>query len=186
MIVHDPQMHFVCIFSTKTLDEFEWSGDNADYLRYKGKRLTNKEFLEHWGKWIALGSPEEVERWAKGLDPYVEQGLIPCCKYDRTPLEFFDLTECVMCVYCDDREREEVLKILTEMGITLRGTRAWVYDREVIERWSPGGANLEKWLAAHGIEGEEAERIREDARRRFERTWGDEDALARGWDHGIS
>lgn len=182
MIVNDPRMHYVCIFSKTGFIEAEETGDNAPYLRYKGERLTNKEYLEHWGKWVALGSSEEVERWAKELDLYVEQGLIPTCKYDRTPLKQFGMTECVMCVYSDDRVREEVLQILTKLGITPRAGRAWVYEREVMEKWSSEGMMMDKWLEAHGVEGKEAEEIREDARLRFERQYYERpDDLAMGW-----
>jgi hypothetical protein len=187
MIIRDSRMHFILIFSAETIEKASYGSDPASYLRYKGRRLTNKEYLEHWGKWIALDTPEKVEKWAEELDPYVEQGLIPCCKYDRTPLKELGLREeCVLCVYCDDRERDEVLQILTKLGITPRAGRAWVYEREVIEKWSPGGVLMEKWLEAYGVKGEEAEKIREDARRRFKQQYGGEYDVAMGWDHGIS
>jgi hypothetical protein len=85
-----------------------------------------------------------------------------------------------MCVFCDDREREEVWQILSRLGVKVK---AWVYDREVMEKWQPGGLNLERWLTAHGVADEEAERIREDARQKYhERFLKRPNDICLGWE----
>ncbi|MBE0415660.1 MAG: hypothetical protein IBX36_03870 [Dehalococcoidia bacterium] len=174
MIIDDPQVQFVMLFSSETY----YGNDQGAYIKYKGKRLTNKEFLEHWGKWIVLDEKENLEKLAAELDPCVEQGIIPCCKYDRMPLKEFDMKECVFCVFCDDREKDEIAQILASFGAT---SRAWVPEKDVILGWAPGGVFLERWIEASGYEGEMAEAIREDARRIMEETYGDEDAVCYGW-----
>ena len=175
MIQDDPRVHFICIFSKETLE----GDDPAAYIRYKGKRLTNKEYLEHWGKLVALGTSQQMQELALKLDPYVEQGIIPCCKYDRAPLKEFGMTECVMCVFCDDRQKDEIWQILADLGLKMR---AFFYEREIIDKWRPGGLFLERWIAARGLTGPAAELVREDAALRMEQRYGDEDALCPAWD----
>ena len=177
MIIDEPQAQFVMLFSSKTY----YGNDPGAYIKYKGKRLTNKEYLEHWGKWIILGEKKYFEELAAMLDPYVELGIIPCCKYDRFPLGEFSMTECVMYVFCDDREKEKISQILSSHGAT---TRAWVPERDAIKGWGPGGVFLERWIEARGYEGEVAEAIREDARLMIEATYGNEDAECFGWYQG--
>ncbi|MBE0415659.1 MAG: hypothetical protein IBX36_03865 [Dehalococcoidia bacterium] len=175
MIVDNPEAYYVFLFSQETLQ----SNDPGAYIKYKGKRLANKEFLEHWGKWVIPGDAEQMKRLAIALDPYTEQGIIPCCKYNRSPDKEFGMTECVFCVYCDDREKEEVRQIISSLGATPRG---WSPERDVINKWRPGGIYLERWIEAKGYEGEMAEAIREDARRMMEERYGGEDAIATGWE----
>jgi hypothetical protein len=175
MILDDPQVQFVMLFSHQTY----YGNDPGAYIRYRGKRLTNREYMEHWGKLIVLDEKEELEKLANKLDPLVERGIIPCIKYDRMPLKEFDMKECVMCVFCDDREKDEISEMLASFGAT---TRAWVPEKDVIQGWSPGGMFLEKWIEAMGYEGEMAEAVREDSRRIMQQAYGDEDALAVGWD----
>lgn len=175
MILDDPQVQFVMLFSHETY----YGNDPAAYIRYRGIRLTNKEYLEHWGKLIVLDEKESLEKLAEKLDGLVERGIIPCIKYDRMPLKEFDMKECVMCVFCDDRQKDEISEILTSLGAT---TRAWVPEKDVIEGWSPGGMFLEKWIESMGYEGEMADAIREDSRRIMQQAYGDEDAPATGWD----
>jgi len=175
MIIDDPQVQFIMIFSHQTY----WGNDPGDYIRYKGKRLTIGEYLEHWGKWIVLDEKENLDKIAQKLDVLVERGVIPCIKYDRMPLKEFDMKECVMCVFCDDRAKEEIAELLSALDLA---TRAWVPDKQVIDGWSPGGMFLEKWIEAMGYEGEQAEMVREDSRRIMGQAFGNLDAPAVGWD----
>lgn len=191
MIVDHPDAYFIFIYHPKTLQGYS-------YFTYRGKPLTNKEYLEHWGKWIVLGDRKKLDELALELDPYVEQGIIPCIKYDREPpgepdLEvkqklrsrFVDLgqddmvlKECVMCVFCDDRQREEVWRILSDLGVELK---AWVYERETIELWLPGGLLLEKWIAQNCSTEAEAEKVRQESRERFGEIFRNENAVYTGW-----
>ncbi|HAG11282.1 MAG TPA: hypothetical protein DCK76_07855 [Desulfotomaculum sp.] len=114
---------------------------------------------------------------AKKLDPYVERKMIPCIKFGRAPVERLQMKECVLCVYCDGRQRDEVWEILKEHRVELR---AWAYERETMEKWSPGGYLLERWISSHGLDEEEAEKVRDGSRARFEKMFKDENAVFRG------
>ncbi|MCD6561371.1 MAG: hypothetical protein J7L16_06400 [Deltaproteobacteria bacterium] len=165
MIIDQPRSWYIFLFSKKCS---YCPSDPGAYIMYKGKRLTNKEYLEHWGKWVFFGEKEELDELAEKLDPFVESEEIPCIKYDRSPQKWFNLEQCVMCVYCDDRQRDEVFKILAKFGI--KGKR-WAPEMEVIQKWMPGGLNLERWLAFHNVSDEEGEKIRKDAKKKFEETF---------------
>lgn len=171
IIIDRPQSHFIFIFSTDSVR------NDKKYIAYQGKPLTNKEYLEHWGKWVIMGSREELDELAKKLDPYVETGDIPCIKYDRTRLNQLGFQEHVMCVYCDNRNREEVWKILAGEGVKIK---AWFYERETIEMWSPGGRLLENWIASHNLSPKEADEIREDARKKMTALFENENEIFTG------
>ncbi|HCJ79522.1 MAG TPA: hypothetical protein DHV84_06015, partial [Desulfotomaculum sp.] len=149
------------------------------YIAYQEKPLTNKEYLAHWGKWVVFGMRPEFDVLAQKLDPYVDKGIIPCAKYDRVPLKHLGLEECVLCVYCDDRQRDKVWNILAESGVNLK---AWFYERETLEMWSPGGRLLENWIASQNLSEEEAENVREDARQRVKAIYEEEEAIFTGWE----
>ncbi len=177
MIIDRPESWYIFIFSKDCCDR---GGDPGSYIMYKGKRLTNKEYLDHWGKWVFFGEKDEVNEMARNLDPYVESGRIPCVKYDRAPQEWAELEECVMCVYCDDRQKDDVLQILSGFGVKAKG---WAYEREVIEKWLPGGLHMERWIKAHGMSEEAAETIREESREKFQRQFFDRpNDICLGWE----
>ena len=177
MIIDRPESWYIFIFNTEYVNN---SHNPGAYIKYKGKRLTNKEYLEHWGKWVFLRDKDVIYEMAGKLDQYVEDGTIPCIKYDRAPQEWFNLEQCVMCVYCDDRQRDDVWEILTGFGVR---EKAWTYEKEVIEKWLPGGLNLEKWIKTHNIPETEAEKIREDSREKFKRKiFSKPDELCSGWE----
>lgn len=135
-------------------------------IAYKGKVLSKKEYNEHWGKWIILDTISALDTLAKKLDPYVEDRNIQGVKYSKSPEDIFGIDECVMCIFCDDREKKDVWAILSNAGVKIK---AWVYDREVIDMWSPGGILMEKWIEAHGIKGEAAEKIRIQTKKNYEK-----------------
>jgi hypothetical protein len=173
MIVDQPQSHFIFIHHKESVYGYRNS------ITYKGKPLTNKEYLAYWGKWVIMGRREEFDELAKKLDPCVENGAISCVKYDRVKLEHLGFKEHVMCVYCDKREREEVWQILYGLGARLK---AWFYDKETIEMWSPGGRLLENWIAAQSLTPHEAEAVRDDSRKRFSVLYENEDEIFTGWE----
>ncbi len=135
-------------------------------IAYKGELLSPEEYKKHWGKWVILDTRETLDLLAKKLDPYVEDRSIQGIKYSRSPEEIFGINESVMCVFCDNREREDVWEILKQAGVKIK---AWVYDREVFDMWGPGGALIEKWLKAHNITGKEADEIMEKTKQNFEK-----------------
>jgi hypothetical protein len=171
MIVDRPESHFIFVVP---LDHVEY---RYNYITLRGEPLTNKQYLEHWGKWLVFGLREEVEELARKLDPYVEEKKIPAVKYDRKLITEFQLNRCVMCVYCHDETKEEVWKILTALGVK---DKAWMYERETLEKWLPGGVNLEKWIQGRGLDHEHAERVRADARAKFKKMFADENEIFTG------
>lgn len=177
MIVDRPESWYIFVLSK---DYFDSPDDPASYMAYKNKRLTNQEYMDHWGKWVFFGdNREELDELARKLEPYVESHDIPCIKYDRAPQKWADLEQCVMCVYCDDRQKKEVLEILSSFGVKAKG---WVYEREVIEKWQPGGLHMERWIKAHELSDKDAETIREEAREKFKGQFFDRpDDICLGW-----
>lgn len=153
MIIDDQESYFIFIYHPKI-----FSGKT--YTVYQGKELTNSEVLQYWGKWIILGKREMLDDLAQKLNPYVEEEKIPCIKYDRDPPANLGLGECVMMVYCDKRQSEDVWQILKEHGIKLK---AWVSERETMEMWMPGGPLLEMWIESMNFDEATIEAIREDA-----------------------
>lgn len=174
MIVDQPNSQYIFVFSKK----YVYGGFH--YIKHKNKPLTNKEYLEHWGKWVVLGNRAELKELAERLDPYVENDQIPCIKFDRAvQKEFVNLllNECVMCVYCDDRDKDEVWQILSKEGVT---SKAWTYERDTMALWLPGGRLMENWIKAKGLTDEQAEKVRQDAENYFASTFADDDAIFTG------
>ncbi len=171
MIIDQPQSHFIFGYHSRIKQGYK-------YIAYKGKPLTNKEYLDYWGKWLVLGSKEMHDKLARRLDPYVEEGLISCFKYDRRPLKHLGMEECIMCVYCDERNSDSVWNILERQGIKLK---AWVNDRDTIEMWLPGGRLLENWIKSENLSEKEAEKVRTDSRKRFSLILDHPDEPFAGW-----
>lgn len=171
MIVDRPGSHFIFIVS------HDHVCDSYNYIRYEGKALTNKEYLQYWGKWVFFGEQEELSRLAKEIDPFVEKKMIPAAKYDREVIDAFELGECVMCIYCDSRQRDEVWEVLESIGVT---DKMWVFEKETMERWLPGGHLIEKWIEGKNLSPEAADKVREDAKKTFEKMFEDEDAEFKG------
>ena len=171
MIIDRLESHFIFV-----VPRSHYYGD-YNYINYQGRQLTNREYLEHWGKWIVLGPVEELAGLAKKIDPYVEKKMIPAAKYDRQIIGEFKLGDCVMCVYCDLRQREEVWEILCSLGVD---EKMWVFERETMERWLPGGRLLERWISGRSMTEEQAERVREGAREKFRKMFEDPAAFFRG------
>jgi hypothetical protein len=123
MIIDDPKDNWVWIRPSKP-------------RHFRSGRDAFKEYLQHFGKWLIFSRNRAYfEELARKIDPYVEEGKIHSAKYNREPAPFAK-SSLVMCVYCDDREREEVWKILSSFGVT---KRMWKYDRQTLEDWLPGG-----------------------------------------------
>ena len=171
MIVDRPESHFIFILHSDNV----YRGYN--YINYKGKELTNKEYLESWGKWVFFGTVEELDALAKKIDPFVEQKVIPAAKYDREEIREFQLGECVMCVYCDVRQRDEIWHVLASLGVE---DKIWVFEKETMERWLPGGHLLEKWIEGKNLGPAQADKVRADAKKTFEKMFEDENAIFTG------
>jgi len=135
-------------------------------IAYQGKQLNKKEYLEYWGKWIVMDDREKLDELGTRLDPYVEDRSISSIKYNRDPEPYLDLDVCVMCIFCDSREREQVWKILSKAGVTLK---AWVYERQTIEMWMPGGMLIENWIDYYKLGPEEGEKVRNETRQMYEK-----------------
>lgn len=96
------------------------------------KLVKDPEYRDHFGKWLIYAKWRHLNTLAKHLDPHINAGEIPYAKYSRSLLGDSD----VMCVYCDDRKREQVFKILQQYGVT---RKVWKYDRQTVEDWQPRG-----------------------------------------------
>ncbi len=171
MIIDKPESHFIFIFPKEHVQE------DYNYIQYQGRPLTNKSYLAHWGKWLVFGTREEFDELAQKLSPLVDSHAIPAVKYDREIIPAFELGECVLCVYCDDRQKDEVWDHLNAMGVE---DKAWVYERETMERWLPGGHLLEKWIKGHNLTEEQADQVREGAKLRFQDMFRHEHAIFKG------
>ena len=55
-----------------------------------------------------------------------------------------------------------------------------MYERGTLEKWLPGGVNLEKWIQGRGLDQEQAERVRADARAKFKKMFADENEIFTG------
>jgi hypothetical protein len=172
VIVDRPDSHFIFVFHPFVLM-------GRKYTVHEGKELTNGEVLLYWGKWIVLGEKSWLDELAQKLDRYVEDGTIPCIKYDRRPPENLGLKESVMMVYCDKRKSEEIWEILRQHGVKIK---AWVSERETMEMWLPGGPLLEQWISSMNLSEEEARMNREDAAARLGYIFNNPDEIFIPWE----
>lgn len=171
MILDKPYLYWIYVIPNKR------SSRNSPFT-YKGKPLSKQEYLDYWGKWVIMDEKEKLNQLARQLEPHVESRAIYTIKYTRVPERIFDIDSCVMCVFCDAREREEVWQILSGVGVNIK---AWIYDREVIEMWRSGGVMLEQWLSHFGVKGKEAEEIRISTQEKLEKWLANiEDEAATG------
>jgi hypothetical protein len=168
MIIERASSHFVFIVPAAHVRE------RYNYIRYKDKPLTNKEYLDSWGKWLVFGHREELDSLAAKLDPFVEAQQVPGAKLDRKRIDEFGLDRCVMCVYCHFEDRNAVWNILESLGVV---DKAWMFERETLENWLPGGVNLERWIVGRGLDERAAQAVRDDAEAYFRRSFGDPDRI---------
>lgn len=128
---------------------------------YGGKALTREEFLRYWGKWVIFDDRERFDQTAPDLDLAVEMRIIYMVKYTRESAPVFGFNKPLMCVFCDEREREEVKETLSLVGLKPKN---WMYEREMFEKWGPGGEFFERWLALEDLGEQEKEILRRDMR----------------------
>ena len=171
MIIDNPNSHFIFVFHSL-------APMGKKYTIRNGAEMTNGEVVQYWGKWIVLGERTYLDEMARKLDPLVEQEKIPCIKYDRKPSLNLDIKECVMMVYCDRRDRDEIWQILKNFGVRLK---AWVTERETMELWMPGGQLLERWLNSTDFDDVKKNIIRNDARTRLNHVFNHPDKIFIPW-----
>lgn len=171
MIVDRPGSHFIFVVP------FDHVYRGYSYIQLNNVPLTNKQYLANWGKWLVFGRREEMEELAKKLDPFVEARKIPAVKYDRELITEFQLNRCVMCVYCHNDLREEVWAVLASLGVK---DKAWMFERETVEKWLPGGVNLERWIQGRNLDAAQAESVRRAAEEKFRNLFEDENAVFTG------
>jgi hypothetical protein len=173
MIVDRPESHFIFVVP------WDHVYRKYNYINLDGKPLTNKQYLESWGKWLVFGTREEMDALAEKLDPHVEAKAIPAIKYDRARITEFGLSRCVMCVYCHAEKRDEVWEVLASCEIE---DKAWMFERETVEKWLPGGVNLEKWIEGKNLGPDEAEKVRQSSKDKFKDLFENEGAIFTGVD----
>ncbi len=84
-----------------------------------GRGTDHGNWVRHGGKWIVFDRREKIEELAGKLAPLIDSGEIESAKYWKKDPS-------AICVYCLDRDRERVLKVLTEFGAA--ESRVWEYD----------------------------------------------------------
>ena len=171
MIVDRPSSHFIFVVPEDHVYR------RYNYINYDGKPLTNKEYLESWGKWLIFGAADDLAVLAQSLDPFVEAREVPAVKFDRQIIEEFGLDRCVMCVYCHLELRDNVWNILASLGVQ---EKAWAFERETLDRWLPGGANLERWIEGRHLTPQQADVVRRTAESQFKRLFGNDNAVFTG------
>lgn len=132
---------------------------------YGGKALTREEFLRYWGKWVIFDDKERFDQTARDLDLAVEMRIIYMVKYTRESTPVFGFNKPLMCVFCDEREREEVKETLFLTGLKPKN---WMYERDMFQKWGPGGEFFERWLASQDFGEQEKKILRQDIRRQQE------------------
>ena len=94
------------------------------------------EYWQHFGKWLIFSQNRAyLKELVRKIDRYVNEGKINSAKYNREPAPFAK-SSFVMCVYCADREGEEVWKILSRFVVSKRIRK---YERQTTEDWLQGG-----------------------------------------------
>lgn len=171
MIIDRPSSHFVFVVPEDHVYR------RYNYINLNGSPLTNKAYLDAWGKWLVFGSAELLGDLAQRLDPFVEGKEVPAAKYDRQRIDEFGLDRCVMCVYCHVEQRDRVWEILQSLGVQ---DKAWAFERETLERWLPGGANLERWIQGRNLNEQQADVVRRQAEAKFKQMFGNENAIFTG------
>lgn len=171
MVVDRPEAHFIFISPW----EHVYRGYN--YINYQGEPLTNSQYLEFWGKWILFGTRQELDEFARKLDPHVESQAVPAAKYDRKQIEEFGLSRCVMCVYCHAKNRDSVWEILVGLGAT---SKAWVYEHETVKKWQAGGLYMETWIKARGMTQEQGNQARAQAENLLRNLYDNPDEIFTG------
>lgn len=92
---------------------------------------TPREYWDHWGKWLIFNRLPFLEELARKLEVHIEKREIENAKYSPHDKQGDPKGICVMCVYCDDRDRDGVFDILMKYGIA---RRIWKYDHETREQ----------------------------------------------------
>jgi hypothetical protein len=172
MLLDRPQSYYIFAYHSLIPEGY-------DYVTYQEKHLTNKEYLEHWGKWLVDGLRRALDELARKLDTHVEAGDIACIKYERKPRTDLGKDLCTMCVYCDERCRDDVLQIILANGGWK--PRTWRYDRETINKWLPGGKLLEHWIQSEKLSDAEAAKVRGDSHKKFSVILDHPDNPFAGW-----
>ena len=119
-----------------------WLRRDANYpgMHYSGDYSDSddigeyEEYLRHYGKWLIRGSYIRLRSLAGKLKLKVASGVIPELKYNKDP--GLGYNNCVMCVYCDDRDWETVKNAVADTGASVD---SWKYDRKTLDDWSPTG-----------------------------------------------
>ena len=89
-----------------------------------------------------FNSAAEIRCLAEKVDQHVDAGEIDSAKFNREPSDI-GRGDCVMCVYCNDRDKERLWYILRSLGVS---KRIWKYDQQTHADWRPGGRLYAKRL----------------------------------------
>jgi len=106
--------------------------ESEDFVWYFGP-----DYLDHYGKWIVYDKIENIRKYADKLERHFEKNKLGNFKYSKHPATKVPRgygRDChMLAVYCDDRNRDDVQKTITEVtGISARKMH-WKYDSQTLE-----------------------------------------------------
>ena len=131
------------IFMLLTTDDPQWIWiwpRNRQPFQY----ASEEEKWQHNGKWVVEGDRTYIMDLAFRIDSYVEAGKIDASKFTKKDPATDPLPHILvfaMCIYSDDRKRDETANYLQELGVEKFD---WKYDKESIVDWSEGGKLAQK------------------------------------------
>ncbi|HID93294.1 MAG TPA: hypothetical protein EYP60_04270 [bacterium (Candidatus Stahlbacteria)] len=100
------------------------------------------------GKWLIFDKRKNLEKLAHKIESYVESRQIHSAKYSLKE-------DSVMCVYCLDKDRAKVCKILSRFKTK---EKIWKYNHQTVEDWSIGGRLWFKLVSGNVFDKKEAAR----------------------------
>jgi len=88
------------------------------HLESRNSKTSPEESIKYGGEYVIYGSQEQIEKLVKKLEPMIG-GVIEAIKYSTVPVKLTPHApenHYALVVYCDRRDRDEVIEILDEIG----------------------------------------------------------------------
>ena len=88
------------------------------HLESRNSKTSPEESIKYGGEYVIYDSKEQIEELVKKLEPMIG-GVIEAIKYSTVPVKltpYAPENRYALVVYCDRRNRDEVVEILDEIG----------------------------------------------------------------------
>ena len=88
------------------------------HLESRNSKTSSEESIKYGGEYVIYDSKEQIEELVKKLEPMIG-GVIEAIKYSTVPVKLTPHApenRYALVVYCDRRERDEVVEILDKFG----------------------------------------------------------------------